>query len=70
LNPPCCDGSKSTGVCAVRFTGAKYARTRRATGAGAENQLAVIAKSFEIQVSGIRFQVSKILSISKPQTDP
>ncbi len=42
LNAPCCDGSKSTGVCAARFTGAKYARTRRATGAGAENQVAAI----------------------------
>ncbi len=36
LKPPCSAGSKRTGVCSVRFTGAKYARTRRATGAGAE----------------------------------
>src|SRR3954451_11718758 len=42
LKPPCCDGSKNTGACAVRLTGAKYARTRRATGASAENQPADI----------------------------
>ena len=34
--------SKSTGVCVARFTGAKYARTRLATGAGAGNQFAAI----------------------------
>jgi hypothetical protein len=42
LNQPCSDESKITGVCVVRFTGAKYPRTRLATGAGAENQFAAI----------------------------
>src|SRR5207248_11400492 len=36
------DGSNDTGDCVLRFTGAKYARTRRATGAAAENQAADI----------------------------
>ncbi len=35
LKLPSLAASNSTGVCDARFTGAKYARTRRATGAGA-----------------------------------
>src|SRR5579875_280053 len=42
LKRPCSEGSKSAGVCAVRFTGAKYARTLRVTGAGAEKYVDAI----------------------------
>jgi hypothetical protein len=41
-NRPCSDASNSTGVCATRFTGAKYPLTRRTTGAGAKYEVAVM----------------------------